>query len=792
MDIEKIEEDKFCLTISVKSNNEKSFSLPMVALRGLVIFPEMTMHFDVGRKKSVRAIRTAMEKKTNIFLSAQIDMECDDPRIDDVYSLGVVCEVKQVMKLPGTETLRVVVTGLYRAELLQLASANPHLSAIVHKVDGEKVSKEDKSYEEALVRKLAKTFEEYAYFIPKLPPDVVIGVSVRKEADEMTDYILSNIPLEYSVKQTLLEELNPLKRAERLCVILTREIELLKIEEEINDKVQVQMEENQREYYLREQMKAISEELNEGDGAISEAESFKEKIRAIGFNEDIEKKLLKECDRLMKMQSSSPESAVVRNYLDKVVSLPWNAYTEDNLDIENAMAILDEDHFGLLDVKERIVEFLAVRKINPDVKGQIICLAGPPGVGKTSIARSLARAMNKKYARISLGGVKDEADIRGHRKTYIGSMPGRIIEAIESAKSSNPLILLDEVDKMGSDHKGDPSSALLEVLDGEQNNSFTDHYLEIPYDLSKVLFVTTANDKSQIPAPLLDRMEIIDLPGYTYEEKFNIAKKHLVPKQIKENGLKKSYVKFTDKALRLIISGYTKEAGVRVLERTIASVLRKIAVEYAKGFDGKVTVKDTDLQNYLGSVKFKPDDSSKEDKIGVVNGLAYTSVGGSMLTVEVAVMDGTGKLELTGSLGDVIKESAKAAISYIRANADKYRVDKDFYKTKDIHIHFPEGAIPKDGPSAGVTIFTALVSALADCKVKSSVAMTGEITITGRVLPIGGLREKTMAAYIEGIKTVIVPEANKSDLEKIDEKVKEKINFVFATNADDVLKVALV
>lgn len=772
--------------------NEKSFSMPMVALRGLIIFPEMTMHFDVGRKKSVRAIRTAMEKKTNIFLSAQIDMECDDPRIDDIYSLGVVCEIKQVMKLPGTETLRVVVTGLYRAELLQLASANPHLSAIVHKVDGQQVLKEEKSYEEALVRKLEKIFEEYAYFIPKLPPDVIIGVSVRKEANEMTDFILSNIPLEYSVKQTLLEELNPLKRAERLCVILTREIELLQIEEEINNKVQEQMEENQRDYYLREQMKAISEELNEGDGAISESEAFKEKIREIGFSEDIEKKLFKECDRLMKMQSSSPESAVSRNYLDKIVSLPWKVFTEDNLDIENAMAILDEDHFGLADVKERIIEFLAVRKINPNVKGQIICLAGPPGVGKTSIARSLARAMNKNYARISLGGVKDEADIRGHRKTYIGSMPGRIIDAIENAKSSNPLILLDEVDKLGSDHKGDPSSALLEVLDGEQNNAFVDHYLEIPYDLSKVLFITTANDKSQIPAPLLDRMEIIDLPGYTYEEKFNIAKKHLVPKQIKENGLKKSYVKFTDKALKLIISGYTKEAGVRILERTIATVLRKIAVEYAKGFDGKITVKDTDLQKYLGAVKYKPDDSSKEDKIGVVNGLAYTSVGGSMLTVEVAVMEGTGKLELTGSLGDVIKESAKAAVSYIRANADKYRVDKDFYKTKDIHIHFPEGAIPKDGPSAGVTMFTALVSALSGCKVKSSVAMTGEITITGRVLPIGGLREKTMAAYIEGIKTVIVPEANKSDLEKIDDKVKEKINFVFASNADDVLKVALV
>ena len=772
--------------------NEKSFSIPMVALRGLVVFPEMTMHFDVGRKMSIKSIKAAVEKKSNIFLATQMDMECNEPKYDDMYTSGVVCEIKQVMKLPGTDTLRVVVYGLYRAELLHMNTARNYLSAIIRKMETENVSPEDTMYEEALVRNLVGIFEEYSYFVPKLPSDIIVGVSVRKEAAELTDYILSNIPLEYSVKQSLLEELNPLKRAESLCVILKREIEILSIEEEINNKVQEQMEENQRDYYLREQIKAISEELNEGDSAISESEEYREQIRAIGFSDDIERKLLRECDRLMKMQTSSPESAVIRNYLDRVVSLPWGYCTEENLDIEHAQKVLDDDHYGLVDVKERIIEFLAVRKINPDVKGQIICLAGPPGVGKTSIARSLANAMGRTYARISLGGVRDEADIRGHRKTYIGSMPGRIIDAIESAKSSNPLILLDEVDKLGSDHRGDPSSALLEVLDAEQNSTFTDHYLEIPYDLSKVLFITTANDKSRIPAPLLDRMEIIDIPGYTYEEKFNIAKKHLVPKQIIANGLKKSYVKFTDKALKTIISGYTKEAGVRVLERTIAKVLRKIAVEYAKGFNGKITVKDTELETYLGPVKFKPDESSKFDQIGVVNGLAYTSVGGTMLTVEVAVMDGKGNLELTGSLGDVIKESAKAAVSYIRINAEKYRIDKDFYQNKDIHIHFPEGAVPKDGPSAGVTIFTALVSALSGCKVKSDVAMTGEITVTGRVLPIGGLREKTMAAYIEGIKTVVVPEANRSNLQEIDEKVKEKINFVFAKTGDDVLKVALV
>ncbi len=772
--------------------NEKSFALPMVALRGLVIFPEMTMHFDVGRQKSVRAIKAAMEKKCNVFLTAQMDMECENPKYEDLFEAGVVCEIKQVMKLPGTETLRVVVHGLYRAEMVHMASANPYLSAIVRKIETQKVSDDDKTYEQAMVRNLTGVFEEYAYYLPKIPPDVIVGVSVRKEADEITDFILSNIPLEYSQKQTLLEELNPLKRAERLCVILNKEIELLAIEEKISEKVQEQMEENQKEYYLREQIKAISEELNDGDGTVSEAEQYKEKIRALGFSEDVLKKLLRECDRMMKMQASSPEAVVVRSYLDKIMGLPWNTFTEDNLDIEKAMDILNADHYGLQDVKERIIEFLAVRKINPNIKGQIICLAGPPGVGKTSIAKSLARAMGRSYARISLGGVRDEADIRGHRKTYIGSMPGRIIEAIESAKSSNPLILLDEVDKLGADHRGDPSSALLEVLDGEQNNSFVDHYLEIPYDLSRVLFVTTANDKSRIPAPLLDRMEIIDLSGYTYEEKLNIAKNHLVPKQIEANGLKKSYVKFTDKALKDIINGYTKEAGVRVLERTIAKVLRKIAVQYAKGFEGKVSIKNTDVEGYLGAPKFKPEVLSRENLVGVVNGLAYTSVGGTMLSVEVAVMDGTGKLELTGSLGDVIKESAKAAVSYIRANAEKYRVDKDFYKTKDIHIHFPEGAVPKDGPSAGVTIFTALVSALTGVRVRSDVAMTGEITITGRVLPIGGLREKTMAAYVEGIKTVIVPEANKPDLEKIDEKVKEKLNFIFAATGEDVLKTALV
>lgn len=772
--------------------NDKSILMPMVALRGLVVFPGMTLHFDVGRQKSIKAIKTAMEQKKNVFLSAQIDMECDDPRTADIYSCGVVCEIKQIVRLPGTDALRVVVDGLYRAELISLNSANPFLSAIVSKIETKSVSKEDAIYEEALVRRLADIFEDYSYFLPKIPPDVIIGVSVRKEAGELTDYILSNIPLDYALKQSLLEELNPIKRGEELCKILLKEKELLTIEDQINEKVQQQMDENQKEYYLREQIKAITEELGDGENASNEVEMYREKIRSLSFPEKIEKKLLRECDRMLKMQPSSPEAGVSRSYLDKIIALPWRDFTEDNLELQNVEDILNADHFGLDKIKTRIIEYLAVRKIKPDVKGQIICLAGPPGVGKTSIARSLAGAMGRNFARISLGGVRDEADIRGHRKTYIGAMPGRIIEAIENAGSSNPLILLDEIDKLGSDHRGDPSSALLEVLDSEQNVAFVDHYLEIPYDLSNVLFVTTANDKNSIPAPLLDRMDIIDIPGYTFEEKFQIAKKHLIPKQITANGLKKSYVKFTDKAVKEIIAGYTKEAGVRQLERCVAACLRKIAVDYAKGFTGKVSVKADDIEKHLGSRKFKPEEVSRSNAVGVVNGLAYTSVGGTMLTVEVVTMDGKGAIELTGSLGDVIKESARAAVSYIRANAEKYGVDKAFHEKKDIHIHFPEGAVPKDGPSAGVTVFTALVSALTGCKVKSSVAMTGEITVTGRVLPIGGLREKTMAAYVEGIKTIIIPKANTADLDEVDEKVKENIKFVFAETADDVLREALV
>ena len=613
----------------------------------------------------------------------------------------------------------------------------------------------------------------------------------EKDAYKLADYIIGNIMLEFLDKQALLEELNPITRLEKLCAVLERECRILKIEDDIDDKVQAQMDKNQREYLLREQMKVISAELGDGVTAEEETTQFREQIRAIGFPEETEKKLLRECDRMERMSPSSPESAVSRVYLETVLALPWNVSTKDKLDIKASRRVLDSDHYGMEKVKERILETLAVRKLSPDIKGQILCLVGPPGVGKTSIARSVAKAMGRNYVRISLGGIHDEAEIRGHRKTYIGSMPGRILSAIQSAGSNNPLMLLDEVDKLGSDYKGDPSSALLEVLDAEQNNSFRDHYIEIPFDLSRVFFITTANDRSAIPQPLLDRMEVIELPSYTHEEKYHIAKKHLIPKQIQRHGMNTKQIRIRDDAIHALIDGYTKEAGVRTLEREIASLCRKAAMQIAQDAD-KVVVQGKELEQWLGPVKFKEDTVSLCDTVGVVNGLAWTAVGGEMLQVEVAVLDGTGKLELTGSLGDVMKESAKAAITFVRAHAKDYNIETDFYKTKDIHIHVPEGAVPKDGPSAGVTMTTALVSALSGVPVCGKVAMTGEVTLNGRVLPIGGLREKTMAAYRNGITTVVIPQDNVSDLHEIDEVVREHITFVPAPRVQTVLETALI
>lgn len=767
------------------------FALPMVALRGLVVFPGAVVHFDVGRKQSISAIKEAMTAKKDIFLVAQKNAAQHEIDLYDLYNIGTVCEIKQLVRMPSGDAFRVVVEGKYRAALCGLVSKTPFFTASVMRTV-ESTESGNSLKTEAMVRHAKVLFEEYAEFSAPLAPDVAIGVTTRKDAGELADFIAANIPIEYALKQQVLEQSNKLKRLETLCVILLKEIDLLRVESEIDSKVQQQMDENQREYYLREQMKAISAELNGGESSDDEAEKYRNAIKKIGFKPEDEEKLLTECDRLAKMQSSSPESAVIRNYLDEVLALPWNKYTKDNLDIKKARKILERDHYGLDEVKDRILELLAVRKLAPDIKGQIICLAGPPGVGKTSVAKSLAHAMNRKYARISLGGVRDEAEIRGHRRTYIGAMEGNIMDALKRTKSANPLILLDEIDKLSSDYKGDPSSALLEALDPEQNNAFRDHYIDIPFDLSKVLFVTTANDLATIPAPLRDRMEIIELYSYTFNEKFNIAKKHLVPKQLKQYGLKASQLKIRDDALTLIIEGYTKEAGVRTCERVISKVLRKEAVKFAEGFDGKITVKASDLEELLGPRKFKDDSLVKEDRVGVVNGLAWTSVGGEMLQIEALVTEGTGKLELTGSLGDVMKESAKTAYSFMRSVTDEYSIPEDFYKSKDVHLHFPEGAVPKDGPSAGIGITTALASALSGRKVNANIAMTGEVTLTGRVLAIGGLKEKSMAAYKNGIKTVIIPEDNMPDIKQFDSEVKKAITFVPVSDVNEVLSLALV
>lgn len=771
--------------------DNNALNMPMVALRGLVVFPNITLHFDVGRKKSISAVKTAMITKQDIFLSTQKDMSDEAENIDAVYDIGVVCEIKQIVRIPSSDCLRVIVEGKYRAELLTFSDVNPYLTAVVKRIDSIPYSEKYNLRAEALVRYAKGLFNEYSIIAQKLPNDINMGVAKLSEPGALADYIAGNIPLDYPQKQEVLSEIDSLKRIQKLVDILGKEVKLLQLEEDINDRVQSQIDENQKEYYLHEQLKAINAELGEGDNPASEADGYREKILKLHLDADSEKKLLNECDRLKYVQPSSPESAVSRNYLDKILELPWHIYSKENLNIDNARRILDRDHYGLKDVKERILEFIAVRKLSPNIKGQIICLVGPPGVGKTSVAKSLAKALNRKYERISLGGVHDEAEIRGHRKTYIGAMPGSIIEAVIRTKTSNPLILLDEIDKLASDYKGDPSSALLEALDPEQNNTFRDHYIEIPFDLSKVLFVTTANDKNEIPAPLLDRMEVIELFSYTHEEKFNIAKKHLIPKQLKENGIKASQLHFTDNAIHSIIDGYTREAGVRTLERTFAKVMRKAAVKITEGYTGKISVKPTGLEAYLGPKKYKPESQGHKDEVGVVNGLAWTSVGGEMLKVEAVKMPGTGKLELTGSLGDVMKESARTAYSYIRSISEALPLDMDFYKNTDIHIHFPEGAVPKDGPSAGIAITTAVVSALTGIPVRADIAMTGEVTLTGNVLPIGGLKEKTMAAYRNGIKTVLIPEENVSDLKEIDDAVKENVDFISVSKADEVLSLAL-
>ncbi len=764
--------------------------MPVVALRGLVVFPGMFIHFDVARSKSVSAVREAMNGDRKIFLVAQKDIGVEEPEAEDLYEIGVIASVCQTLKISGKEEgpIRVAVEGICRAKLNSLINGAGMLMGTVSTVSERIPSGVTRDYSSALIRHTKDLFGEYSDVAPRLPSDMSMSVINEYNAGKLADYIAGNIFLEYYDRQSVLERLNPIKRLEDVCVLLSREINLLSLEAEINDKVQSRIDDNQRDFYLHEQMKVISEEL--GDSSEDEVAEFREKISALNCDDEIKEKLFKACSRLEKYQPQSPEAAVERNYLDACVALPWNVYSADNTNIKRSAKILDEDHYGLKKVKQRIIELLAVRSIAPDITGQIICLVGPPGVGKTSVARSIARAMGREYVRISLGGVKDEAEIRGHRKTYIGPMPGRIIDALQKAGTANPLILLDEIDKLSSDYKGDPTSALLEVLDPEQNNSFRDHYIELPFDLSRVLFITTANLEQNIPEPLKDRMEVIELGSYTREEKFHIAKDHLIKKQMKKHGLSAKELKITDAALREIIDGYTSEAGVRKLEQKIAAVCRKAALNTAEG-GGKMTVKPADLYDLLGSVRYKREKLCEGGQVGVVNGLAWTAVGGEMLNVEAAVMDGTGKLELTGSLGDVMQESAKAALSVIRSRAGTLRINGDFYKTKDIHIHVPEGATPKDGPSAGVTMATALLSALTGTAVRGDVAMTGEITLRGRVLPIGGLKEKSMAAFRAGVKTIIIPADNISDLDEVDEAVKENIRFIPVKTIDSVWSEAM-
>lgn len=766
--------------------------LPTVALRGLVVFPGMFIHFDVGREKSINALKKAMDAGQEVFLVSQRDVTVDDPEYSELYQIGVIATVKQLLRLPGKNSnVRVAVEGISRAKLIEGIEGKKYLSAAVMPIDEAPVKDVFKDYVRALVRQTKDLFAEYSDIVPQMPSDIITGVMQEGRPGELADYIAGNIMLEYEDRQRILDECDPLRRLEQLCVLLADEGNLLSLEAEIGEMVQEQMDKNQREYYLREQLKIISEELGGGVSQEEELDGFRRQIFELDVSDEIKDKLFRECDRLEKSSPQSPEAAVSRNYLEVCLSLPWNKYSKENSDIKKSRRILENDHYGLEKVKTRILEYLAVRALAPDIKGQIICLVGPPGVGKTSVARSIARATGREYVRISLGGVRDEAEIRGHRKTYIGSMPGRIIEALRRTGTQNPLILLDEVDKLSSDYKGDPTSALLEALDPEQNNAFRDHYVELPFDLSRVMFITTANVRSNIPEPLQDRMEIIELGSYTYEEKFNIAKKHLIPKQVKKHGLTAKQLRITDKALSLIIEGYTKEAGVRGLEQQIAAICRKTAALIVEGETDKLSVKPEEVELLLGSRKYKPEDFGGDAQTGVVNGLAWTSVGGEMLEVEAAVLEGSGKLELTGSLGDVMRESAKAAVSCIRAKASELCIDTEFYKNKDIHIHVPDGATPKDGPSAGVTMATALVSALTGKKVRRDVAMTGEISLRGRVLPIGGLKEKSMAAYRAGVKTVLIPYANIPDLDEVDPKVKENVCFIPAKCIETVWRTAI-
>ena len=765
-----------------------SGNMPVLALRGLAVFPNQTTHFDVGREKSVRALDSAMKKDQTLLLVPQKDILVEDPGFDDLYPIGTVVMVKQVLKSQG-ENLRVLVTGLCRAKVVEQIQQTPYMAAMVEKVPEIEVA--DNLRTRALRREANALFDAYLDKTERPAQNLQLRMLTSEDTGFLADSIAQNSGIDYPEKAKLLCQVNPVKRLEAVVRLLRQEMQMLQLESDIQEKTRAEIDQDQRDYYLREQMKVIREELGEGDDE-SEIETYTKNLLALGLETKSEEKLMKDVQRLKKQPFGSAEAAVLRNYLDTILELPWNVTTKERVDVDAARKVLEKDHFGLQKVKQRILETLAVRQLAPEMPPQILCLVGPPGVGKTSIAYSVAKSLNRKMARISLGGVHDEADIRGHRKTYVGAMPGRIMTAMTQAGSRNPILLLDEVDKMGSDYRGDPSAALLEVLDAEQNHSYRDHYVEIPFDLSDVMFIATANTLDTVPRPLLDRMEIIELGSYTDEEKLMIVKNHLLPKQMSKHGIKKTQLRVTEDAVREIITCYTRESGVRSLERCLAEICRKADMRLLEQEDAKrITVTGSNLEEFLGVRKFLPDRLPSSDQIGLVTGLAWTSVGGETLEVEVNVMDGSGKLELTGNLGDVMKESAHAALSYIRANAQKLGVPVDFYKTKDIHVHFPEGAVPKDGPSAGITVCTAMVSALTGRTVRRDVAMTGEISLRGRVMAIGGLKEKTMAALRHGIRTVIIPADNARDLEEIDQTVRKSLNFVVASSVDTVLDTAL-
>jgi ATP-dependent Lon protease len=766
---------------------KKEIIVPLLPLRGLLVYPTMVLHLDVGRDKSVQALEKSMVEDHLIFLTSQKDVSIDDPGEDDVFSMGTLTKVKQMLKLPNG-TIRVLVEGLSRAEALSIQDHDTYMSAklIVHQDSDEKDIEH-----QALMRTLLDYFEQYIKMSKKISSETFTSTADIEEPGRLADIIASHLPLKLKEKQEILETIDIKQRLTRVIEIINNEKEVLNLEKKIGQRVKRSMERTQKEYYLREQMKAIQKELGDREGKTGEIAALKEKIENAGMPKHVLETAFKELDRYERVPSSSAESSVIRNYLEWLVSLPWSKATEDDLDIDRAEKILNRDHYGLEKVKERVLEYLAVQKLTNSLKGPILCLAGPPGVGKTSLARSIAASLNRHFVRISLGGVRDESEIRGHRRTYVGAMPGRIIQGMKKAGTINPVFLLDEIDKMSSDFRGDPSAALLEVLDPEQNHNFSDHYIEEPYDLSKVMFIATANNLATIPGPLRDRMEIIHISGYTELEKLHIAKEHLLPKQIKDHGLKKSQLQVKEEAILKIIRYYTREAGVRSLERQLAGICRKTAKIIVSGEKKKVVVTDKTVESFLGKPKFRYGQAELDDQVGVATGLAYTTVGGDTLQIEVSLAPGKGKLVLTGKLGDVMKESAQAAFSYIRSKADELGIERDFHEKYDIHIHVPEGAVPKDGPSAGITITTALVSALTGKPVKKEVGMTGEITLRGRVLPIGGVKEKTLSAHRAGLKKIILPKDNEKDIDDIPESVREDLEFYLVSHVDEVLKQAL-